>query len=197
MLADARLRDLIGVSFLFAVVQLAFAGFMVLTLRTAAEISLSEAGLVMAYTYAAAIAGRVFWGWLADRLSRAAPVLVGLGLLMGLACLGFALLRPGLPLSLLVGLGMLVGASSTGWNGVYLAELARLAGARSAASVTGAALVVTYIGSLVGPLLFGAMIWLAGTQTAAFGVLGALTIIAMLAWSLARRPDRMPPTTHR
>lgn len=188
--ADVRLRGMVAISFLFAVVQLSFAGFMVLTLRRGAEISLVDAGLVLAVSNAAGIFGRIFWGWLADRIGKAAPVLIGLGVVMALACLGFSLLRPSLPLGLLFFLGLVAGASSTGWNGIYLGEIARLAGARSVAGITGGALFVTYLGSLSGPLLFGLLVWIRGSETAAFSALGMITLTLVVAWGWSLKRHR-------
>jgi hypothetical protein len=51
----------------------------------------------------------------------------------------------------------LFGGTAVAWNGVFLAEIARLAPAREVAAATGGALFCTFGGALVGPSVFGAM----------------------------------------
>jgi hypothetical protein len=76
------------------------------------------------------------------------------------------------------------GATAVGWNGVYLATVARQVPQPEAAMATGGSLFFTFFGVVVGPPLFG----LAG---GAFGGLGgAFALLALpLAvslWMLAR-----------
>jgi hypothetical protein len=71
------------------------------------------------------------------------------------------------------------GASGVGWNGVFLATIARVVPVADASRATSGSLFFTYFGVVVGPPLFG----VAGT---AFGGLGpAFALLALpLAWSV-------------
>lgn len=57
------------------------------------------------------------------------------------------------------------GATAIGWNGVYLAEVARRAPEGKSGSVTGATLAVTYLGVVLGPPAIG----LVSQATGGFG----------------------------
>src|SRR5436190_1441853 len=61
-------------------------------------------------------------------------------------------------------LAVVVGASAIGWNGVFVAEVARIAPAGDIAQATGATLGMTYFGVVVGPFIFWAIV----TATASY-----------------------------
>ena len=82
-------------------------------------------------------------------------MLIVIALLLALASVGAAFLTDHSPyLFLLVVLAML-GATAIGWNGVYLAEVARRAPKGQAGMATGGTLGFTYMGVVVGPSMFG------------------------------------------
>jgi MFS family permease len=138
------------------------------------------------------IAGRIFWGWLADR-----PGKTGAGrsrLLLGLMSIGMAASSVAMGLwtsewSLVAVLVVAAayGATGVGWNGVLLAEVARLATPSEAGRATGGTLFVTFFGVVVTPLVFG----LLARQTGSFGTmflsLGALVLVCA---AVLLRPSR-------
>ncbi|MDQ3215971.1 MAG: MFS transporter, partial [Pseudomonadota bacterium] len=63
------------------------------------------------------------------------------------------------------------GATAVGWNGVYLAAIARLAPSGQTAFVTGGALAFTYLGVVIGPPMFGAIAEASGSFSVAFSLL--------------------------
>ncbi len=73
---------------------------------------------------------------------------------MGVAGLALFLWPATPPPFALAVLFMLVGFSASGWNGVMVAEIARVAGVERAGAVTGAALLFGYSGLAVAPLAF-------------------------------------------
>ncbi|MDV7390125.1 hypothetical protein RZS08_02175, partial [Arthrospira platensis SPKY1] len=78
---------------------------------------------------------------------------------------------------------MLLGATAIGWNGVYLAEVARQAPTGLAGMATGGTLGFTFLGVLCGPPLFG----VAAARFGSYGDAYALLIIpafviAILLW---------------
>ncbi|MBI2313704.1 MAG: MFS transporter [Betaproteobacteria bacterium] len=120
--------------------------------------SLVAAGLVFSVAQSAGAGGRVLWGYLADRL-LSGPVMLGcLGITIAGTGVAVAFIDPATPWPLLVVLFGLYGAAGIGWNGVYLAEVARQAPPGNAGVATGGALWVTFLGIVVGPPLFGAII---------------------------------------
>ena len=75
------------------------------------------------------------------------------------------------------------GATAVGWNGVFLAEVAREAPAGRAGEATGGTLFFTYFGILVGPPLFALMVE-NGVSYAAAYVLIVMPALACGAWLL-------------
>ena len=150
------------------------------------QLSIPVAAGWVAWMQAGGLAGRLLWGWVAQRKGVAsARLLGGLGLLMGAS--GLALfLWPGTPPTAgLAPLLLLVGLSASGWNGVMVAEVSRVAGVERAGAVTGAVLMFGYSGLALAPLAFAALGSTAGTSPA-FGLLFALAGLIGLGL-LARR----------
>ena len=120
------------------------------------------------------------------RINGAAMLLGGLGLLMGAAGLPLFLWPGTPPPMVLAALFVLVGISASGWNGVMVAEISRIAGPLRAGAVTGAALLFGYSGIAIAPLAFAAMGSAGGTGTA-FAVLLAMTGVMGISLLLRRR----------
>ena len=75
------------------------------------------------------------------------------------------------------------GASAIGWNGVYLAEVARRAPQGMASMATGGTLAFTFLGVVVGPPMFGALSGLFGSYRAGFvGLMLMATASGALLW---------------
>lgn len=188
VLQDARLRAVGLASVAFGFVQWSFAGYFVLALVGYGGRSLHEAGIVLAISQGSAIVGRIFWGWMADRIGSASRVMVFLALAAALACLAMYALGPGWPFAVLGLLGILVGASTSGWNGVFVAEIVRLAPPQMAGSVTGGVLVLAYLGSLVGPTLFAGMLGLLGSLPLTFAALAAVALAPVVLLGRDQKP---------
>ena len=73
----------------------------------------------------------------------------------------------------------LLGATAIGWNGVFLAEVARLAPAGRVPEATGAVLTASCTGLVLGPLLIAGVAQLA-SLAASYAVLAAFTLLATL-----------------
>lgn len=73
------------------------------------------------------------------------------------------------------------GASAIGWNGVYLAEVARRAPAGAVGAATAAALFITFGGVLAGPPIFAFMVKTGMSYGAAFIAVAAPALLCGLA----------------
>ncbi|WP_456299917.1 hypothetical protein, partial [Falsiroseomonas oryzae] len=132
--------------------------------------------------------GRLAWAAAADRgggRGMQVLALAGLGTAAGLLALAFA--GPGWPPdAVLVVLLCAIGACSLGWNGVLLAESARLAPAGNAGAGVGAVLSVTFFGVIIGPPLVGVLVAAAGSYALAFGAAAGVVLVgvavALRAW---------------
>ena len=83
---------------------------------------------------------------------------------------------------------MLLGATAIGWNGVYLAEVARQAPKGQASVATGGTLGFTFFGVLCGPPLFGVAAANFHSYGLSYGllILPAVLILVLL-WSSRHR----------
>ena len=120
------------------------------------------------------LAGRLFWGWFGGRGAgekSLAPLLGALGLFM--AASGAALvLAQGIGGVAIAVLAALTGFTASGWNGVMIAEVTRIAGPRRAGAIAGVVLMFGYAGLALAPLGFVAVAAAAGMATAFLSLLG-------------------------
>ena len=186
------LKRLAAYSFVFSIAQLCLTTYLVTFLFQEIGQSLVAAGLVLSVGQAAGIVGRVGWGWLSDRFLGARRMLALLAGLMTASCAATALLGQGTPTWVLLAIVILFGASAVGWNGVYLAEVARQAPPGMASVATGGTLTVTFFGVVVGPPLFGLIVNLTGTYRAGYAAVGVLTLLCLAALWRDGRQQQQP-----
>jgi hypothetical protein len=123
------------------------------------------------------VVGRIGWAVVADRLISARATLVLLGLLMSVAVATIGWFTPAWPFGLMLLVCVVGGASSTGWNGVALSEIARFAPPGEAGTLTASVQVLMFVGILVCPLLFSAALALSGAFPVAFATIAAMTLL--------------------
>jgi MFS family permease len=188
VLRERRLKEMAATSFIYGGVQITLVSYLVTFLTDAFALRLVLAGLVMAVSQVASVIGRVLWGVVADRgLSRRRM----LGLLgTGMAVSAFATLAAGphWPMWLLFAYAAVFGATAVGWNGVYLAEVARLAPQGQTSQATGGCLFFTFLGVVVTPPLFNLVLSIAGSYAVAYAVFG-IPSFAIGARLLLTRPS--------
>lgn len=180
VMADAVLRRFAFLSFLYSSVQMSLVTYLVTFLVEAVALDLVTAGMVLAAAQAAGIFGRILWGSLSGLVLTARQILSLLGLCVAVAATVMALFSPAWPLPALMAVAILFGATAIGWNGVYLAEFARLAPPGQAGLVTGGSMVITFAGVVVAPPVFGALVMATGGYGASFIVLAGLGIAGMV-----------------
>lgn len=191
VLAHPALATLAFCSFAFSISQLSLTGYLVTFLNLDLGYTLVAAGFWLSVCQLGGVCGRVAWGFMADRWFGARATLTALAVLMAACAVLTAQLTvapQGWTLALLL---LVFGASAIGWNGVYLAEVARQAPQGQAGVATGGTLAFTYLGVVLGPPLFGLLSELAGNYRTGFLLLAVPTGLAGLA--LARqlwRPAR-------
>jgi len=189
-LGDARLRQMCIAGFVYGGVQITLVTYLVTFLVESFALSLVLAGLVMAASQVASVIGRVLWGALADRggaATAARRTMLGLlGLGMGVSALAALSADPAWPRGLLFAYAAVFGATAVGWNGVWLAEIARLAPGR-ASEATGGCLFFTFLGVVVTPPIFNAVLALTGSYAVAYAVFAA-PALAVGVWMLVRIP---------
>ncbi|MDH2401226.1 MFS transporter [Bradyrhizobium sp. SSUT18] len=168
--SDRRIAALAAASIPFSGMQLALNTFFVsLGVR---ELGLGhlEAGAALACAQAGGLFGRLGWGFLAMRINSARIVLIGLGLGMAVCAAVFGLWGGMLGKAGQYSLAAAFGLTASGWNGIFLAEVARLAPQDRIGETTGAVLTASYAGLLVTPVLISAIETLAGLAGAFIGL---------------------------
>jgi MFS family permease len=177
------------VSFAYSATQVCLTSFLVVHLTEGLHWTLVGAGLALTAATLGGVAGRVGWGYVADRMLAPRRVLALIGLLAGACGIGVVLATPAWPPLALVVLAAIFGATAMGWNGVQLSEVARLAPPGSAGKVTGATGFVTFAGVVIGPPLFALLSALTGGYRIGFAAIAASSVVAALA--LLRKRDRI------
>jgi predicted MFS family arabinose efflux permease len=155
--SDRRIAALAVASMPFSGMQLALnTYFVTLGVR---ELGLShlEAGAALACAQGGGLLGRLGWGFLAMRVGAPRLILVGLDLGMTLCAATFGFFGDVLGKAGQYGLAAAFGLTASGWNGVFLAEVARLAPQDRIGETTGAVLTASYAGLLVTPVLIAAV----------------------------------------
>ena len=174
--------------FCFACVQGCLLTFFVTQLTTEIGFSLGVAGAAFSAMQFSGTFARVAMGWLADKLGGPRALML---LSLGSAVMIFVVSRIAVdwPFWLITLVGLVVGTTSTSWNGVYLAEVARLAPPGRVGDATSGSTFFTFSGYLLAPILFALALPQVGNYGACFAVLSAIALLAVPAlWRYAQRP---------
>ncbi len=178
---DPGLRALSLIGLFYSAGQLSLSAFTVTMLVSDLGWSPVRAGTVAALVQVCGAAGRIGWGALADLTGAGFGVLGGLGI--ATAAASVLLWAVPLPTAGEVAVLCALGACSIGWNGVLLAETARLS-RHGAGTLTGDVLVYTFIGVVLGPSAFAALFARLGSYAATFA---AFSLLGLAGAALALR----------
>lgn len=167
----------------FSAVQMSLVAYLVTFLVQELRLDLVAAGAVLATAQLAGVGGRILWGAISGTLAGARWLLFMLGLVMTVASVMLAGFHPASPSWLLYAAAVLFGASAIGWNGVMLAELARIAPPGMAGVATGGSIFITFAGVTISPALFSGLPALGGGYKSGFLMLGMIALAGtVLAW---------------
>ncbi|TCK28322.1 sugar phosphate permease [Ancylobacter aquaticus] len=175
MLGHRALLAMSFASMIYGALQLVVSSLLVVFVMRELGRDLVTAGMMLGISQAAAVCGRIGWGFLADRIGRLRGTLGAIGLGMTAACIMAWALTPATPDVIIALVAFLLGATTSGWNGVFLASLMQAVPASQAGFAASGALLFSYLGIVLGPPLFGGLAALAGFPIA-FLVLGALAL---------------------
>lgn len=195
ILADQKLiwrgpfRALSLLSLLYSAVQMSLSTFVVLMLVEERGWSLIGAAGVAGLVQLSGAFGRIFWGVASDRTGHGMAILAGIGLICTLGLIGLWNLAT-LPELILVPTLCLLGATASGWNGVAMAEMARLCDPGEASRMIGAVLVYTFIGVVLGPSSMAVLYGHIGSYGQSFAIFAVVSGVgtAIAAISAVRQP---------
>lgn len=173
--ADRKLRELAVSSFAFSGMQMSLGSYLVVMLTEQAQLTLAVAGYALSVAMIAGVIGRLFWGGLADYGISPRRVLGFLGFLMGLSASAICFVNSEFSITLVYVLAFFFGASAVGWNGVYIAEVARIAPTGQTGMATGGSLAMTYSGVVLLPTSFWLIYLITNSYIWGFLALGLLT----------------------
>jgi MFS family permease len=173
--ADRKLRELAVSSFAFSGMQMSLGSYLVVMLTEQAQLTVAVAGYALSVAMIAGVIGRLFWGGLADYGISPRRVLGFLGFLMGLSASAICFVNSEFSITLVYVLAFFFGASAVGWNGVYIAEVARIAPKGQTGMATGGSLAMTYSGVVLLPTSFWLIYLITNSYIWGFLALGLFT----------------------
>lgn len=177
----------VGLSFVHSAVT----SFFVIYLKTGLGFSLSAAAGLFALLQGTAIVGRVGFGMLADRLGSPLRVLQLLAPLSSASALILSQFSAGWPEWLQILAVLMIGMTVGTWNGLYLAEIARLAPPDGVSEATAGSAFFSFFAYMLGPPLVGFLATTIGYRpTFACMAMFALFSAAVLALRSPADPGR-------
>jgi MFS family permease len=174
------------IGFTLAIAQGCMLGFYVTYLVADIGIRLTAAGVAFAVMQGTGVAGRIVIGWLADRTGSAMRTLIWLAAGSTAALLLIAATGNGWPWWATLSSAGMAGLAATSWNGVYLAELARVAPPGKIGEATAGASLLTFVGYVLGPPVFAMIVDYTGSYRIAFVIAALLPASAVLVLRRAR-----------
>jgi MFS family permease len=180
LVATPEMRRLAAASVPFSALQIALNTFLVTYAVGRLGLSLIAAGVLLATAQAGGLVGRLLFGMVATRLLPAWSTVIGLGFGMSFCAGVMALASPSWSWPALLTVAFAFGVTASGWNGVFLSEIARLAPAGRVGEATGAVLMFGFAGLVLGPLVMASVAALASLSVA-YGLLGLSTLLGTLA----------------
>src|SRR6266851_661155 len=168
------------IGFALATTQGCLLGFYVTFLVADVGVSLTAAGVAFAVMQGTGIVGRILMGWLADRIGSAMRTLAALAVGSTGAALLLAATAIDWPWWAVLSSAGAAGLAATSWNGIYLAEIARIAPLGKVGDATSGASILTFIGYVLGPAAFAGIVEYTGSYRMTFAIAAALPLIAVI-----------------
>ncbi|HEY1868835.1 MAG TPA: MFS transporter [Candidatus Cybelea sp.] len=194
---ESRLILLTLTSMILAAGQFALIGYLALTFSHAAGFGVPLSVALFTISQSAAIAGRLAWGWISDRVfdgNRALPLAV-VCLVVALLALAMADVGTHTAVWTAVLVSAALGFAAEGWIGVSVIGFAEIGGEEHSGSALGVGLTWTLAAAMLTPAIFGAVVqthgfsvawrWLALIQ--ALGIVPALLAGTAVLGNLSRK----------
>ena len=175
---NAKLLRICGATFLLNSAQAGFYTYLVLYLVGPVGLSAAMAALVFGTTHAASAVARIGWGLLADRVWRgdALGCLRVIAFAAGLGFVGLALGQAlGLPMAAMA--AVYLGVTVAAFAGVAQAAAVAEAPRHQIGAAMGVYMVLTPLGSVVGPSAFGGLIEATGGYWVPYLAMTGLTVL--------------------
>ena len=139
--------------------------------------TLTNAGIAYSIAMGAGIIGRLIWGWVGTKYVPPLMLLALLGFVMGGAHMAVGLVSQDWQTWAIWGIAFAYGLTGIGYQGVLLAEIARVSPPGMAGVVTGGAVFFAYGGMILLPATFGLILAVQDSYRIAFVALGVVPIV--------------------
>jgi predicted MFS family arabinose efflux permease len=191
VLGSRRLRALAIMGWAYASAQFCLFTFLITMLVKDMGWGLVAAGGAATVMQVGGVIGRLAWSLLADVIGRGVAILVAIGLGSATFSVALAFATPGWPVWLLSLLVFGFGFCLVGWNGLWLAEVARAAGPGEVGLATGGVLAFTFFGIVLGPATFATVYRAVGSYAFTYGIFSVYALFGavILILSLRRPPE--------
>ncbi|MEM9037225.1 MAG: MFS transporter [Actinomycetota bacterium] len=174
---------LAGFGMVFGAAAAGAIGAWVVSSAEASGIGSGASGLLLTYGSAVGIASRLYVGWRADGSARSPLATVSTMLVVGAG--GIALLAADPPVVQVVAVTFAFGAGWA-WPGLFNYAIVR-ANPAAAGAATGVTQIGTYIGAVLGPVVFGLIVDGGSYTVGWFAVAGWALVAATVMWTVSRR----------
>lgn len=173
------LRLLALTALVFTAVQMCLNTFLMSLAVHEWQLPVAAAAGWVASLQLAGLAGRLCWGWVAQRTGRTMRLLGVLGLLIAASGVGLMAGPGGHSAGLMMLLVGVLGFTASGWNGVLVAEVSRQSGGRDTGALTGAVIMFGYAGLALAPMAFAGISEAFSMRTAFTGLCSAAGLVGL------------------
>ncbi|MEZ5922882.1 MAG: MFS transporter [Hyphomicrobiaceae bacterium] len=163
---------------LLAVGHGCWTAYLVTWLNTAGDLTLKESGAAFAVMQISSIFGRLAMGALADRWVSPLITLRLVAVLSALVSLVAGVAGSLVQLYGYIVFSVAAGLFVSSWNGIQIAEIVRRSNPERISASASGATIIMFIGLIVGPILFSAILRETGDFSACFLVTSILTAMA-------------------
>lgn len=177
--SNSRLRALAIMGWAYGSAQFCLFTFLITMLVKDLGWSLVAAGEAATVMQVGGVLGRLAWSVAADWTGRGIAILIVIGLASAAFSLLMALATPAWPGWLIVVMVFGYGVCLVGWNGLWLAEVARAAPAGEVGLATGGVLALTFSGIVLGPASFATAYRAIGSYAHTYGVFSVLSFLGV------------------
>jgi MFS family permease len=172
------LLSVTGLAFSFAIVQGSLFSFSITYLVTDRHMPMASAGVAYAAMQFSGVFARIFLGWLADRTGRPALNLTIQALAAAVLVVIYGRLPVDVSLPVAGAIAAGTGFLAASWNGIYMAEVARLSDRAKIVETASSSVLLTFLGYVSGPTLFSLLATWTASYTIPFDII-ALQLAAM------------------
>ena len=177
VVVNPHFRELVVAGFFYGAMQTCIGSLLVVFLVEGLGLDLVTAGLTQSVAQISGMIGRVGWGAMVGRFVTGRRMLGMLGFVMSFAAITTAFFTTEWPVPIIMITSAILGATGTGWSGVLFAELARLAPAGEASRAAGGAASFSFVGAMLGPAGFSALVAATDSYSTGFLFVASMTVI--------------------